>query len=1040
MSDIDKKTIKQQEELFESLDELCDSNKSRIIEWLGDISSEYNGVHSNKISNLLTKSKIPINTKNEYDVYNSILQWFLNNKEQFTDSDDLDLFDNIPSTTFTKISKAIMMQKIDILEAIKKWKSNPNINPYNGSIVKTSIVSKSKYAKLYQTFITHLSKDSSFEKIRKQLPTNHIYVLEDIDYLEKLKQQNTDEQDDKWIDFLIKNKNIIYTKEQILDKKGYTVYDHLFMHFCLKKSDSSQNIDKQFFLYQTIENQIKLVKAVDMDCYEVIDSMLSFKSEQNKGINFKIKRISGADAGVWSYYVPPLLKLFIDYIYEIAYYIMPIQRLNLSIFHEYFLYGKEEKTLLRNKYIDESINFNKHRLKTILNIILGSINSSERRERWEEEREWLGARNKTFLKILWKQIKYVIFEEQTFIYHKKNLRSIEASSSRKLIYNINKKINDAEMSNFKMFFVSSLFDIETVHKESLENKNVSYEPVIDLYNNLPEPPKMPRAPIISQDLQRYKMTSHIKGKNSEKEQELKEYLEKEKQFKKELKSYDKKLKEYNDKYLDKKLSPYFSVKLSRAKSVINDKDSLRLSYTPVKVSPKSLTKFKSSKNKALLSKFEKEPYSRIYKKKKEDDEEQRIKRFREAKRQRELERKKIEEERQQIEAERERLLEQGRTQLERERRERERWEEIERRERWEEEREWLGARSDSISRGYSYSSGGGSKTKLSKSDLKLKLALEADKFKKYAKSSSPSGKSPRQKYIGCDLNDSDPITLEILGDLHFKKIKYLSKIKTTLPDGKIITHCYDTIPFYNYILSCYNKNEEPKNLAIGREPLTTEQRNEVFKKIKYFTKQPTLRSNININRKYFLKAKYSTIFKNYKLEALINIGSIDFDVINYNKIDKPPPPLRRRYPSGMDPAEYLRYDNYVAERRERRERGFFNVTSSTSNSNSSSSSANSYDLYEVEPTYLHTGPILSRDDMLFEDTSDATVLLIQQGMANGSLLKLTTYPYWIPDINTNRPTDYKFLLLPPDNFRTNDEIEEIKEKTKVFNNRLTRLV
>ena len=182
----------------------------------------------------------------------------------------------------------------------------------------------------------------------------------------------------------------------------------------------------------------------------------------------------------------------------------------------------------------------------------------------------------------------------------------------------------------------------------------------------------------------------------------------------------------------------------------------------------------------------------------------------------------------------------------------------------------------------------------------------------------------------------------------------------------------------------------------------------------------------------------------YELEALINIGTIDFDVINYNKIDRPPPPLRRRYPSGMDSDEYLRYDNYVAERRERRARGFFNVTSSTSNSNSnsnsSSSSANSYDLYEVEPTYLHTGPILSRDDMLFEDTSDATVLLIQQGMANGSLLKLTTYPYWIPDINTNRPTDYKFLLLPPDNFRTNDEIEEIKEKTKVFNNRLTRLV
>ena len=133
----------------------------------------------------------------------------------------------------------------------------------------------------------------------------------------------------------------------------------------------------------------------------------------------------------------------IDYIYEIAYYLIPIQRLNLSIFHEYFLYGKEENTLFKNKYIDESIQFNKHRLKTILNIIFGSINSS----------------NKTFLKILWKEIKYVMSEEQTFIYNKNKLYTIKSSSSQNIIHNINKKITDAEMSNFKMFFVSSLFDI-----------------------------------------------------------------------------------------------------------------------------------------------------------------------------------------------------------------------------------------------------------------------------------------------------------------------------------------------------------------------------------------------------------------------------------------------------------------------------------------------------------------------------------------------------------------------------------------------------
>ena len=1017
MSDIDKKTIKQQQELFESLDELCDSNKSRIIEWLGDISSEYNGVHNNKISNLLTKSKIPINTKNEYDVYNSILQWFLNNKEQFTDSDDLDLFDNIPSTTFTTISKAIMMQKIDILEAIKKWKSNPNINPYNGSIVKTSIVSKSKYAKLYQTFITHLSKDSSFEKIRKQLPTNHIYVLEDIDYLEKLKQQNTDEQDDKWIDFLIKNKNIIYTKEQILDKKGYTVYDHLFMHFCFKKSDSRQNIDKQFFLYQTIENQIKLVKAVDMNCYEVIDSMLKFTSEEDKGINFQVKRMTLVQ-DEWSYYVPPLLNLFIQYVYEIINYLIPIQGLNTIIFDNYFLYGNKIPRLkLDNEkkieVIDYSIKYNKYRLKTILNLILGSMYNSDNSEKIDI---------KTFLKILWEQVKDVLFEKQKFY---TNRRFLYPESPERVLYlDITKTIGEAEIKNIKSFFVSSIFDIETLHKESQEHNNVLYEPVIDPYNNLPEPPKMPRRPVISQYLQRYKMTSHIKGKNSEKEKELKEYLEKEKQFKKELKSYDKKLKEYNDKHLGKKLSPYFSVKLSRAKSVINDKNSLRLSYSSLKVSAKSLTKFKSSKNKELLSKFEKEPYSRTYKKKKEDENvlwkekeyRQRAKesetdiifyRERERKERERWERNVITLQERERERERERQAWEAVIAPERER-ERVSWEQnvrmlqegereteragetnanseptnntnSQRQTERERRRERARERMEAIYRGQTIA-GGGSKEPLSKSDLKLKLALEAHKFKEFAKSLSPSGKSPRQKYIGCDLNDNDPITQETLKDLHFKKIKYLSKIKTTLSDGKIVTHCYDTIPLYNYILDCNNKGDIPLNLAIGKVPLTQQQKKEVFKKIKFFTKQPTLEININTTKKYFLKANYKPSehsedhYTTYDLYAQINIGSIDFNLSGNMAF------------------------------------------------------------------IIHKAPIISRDDMLFEDTSDETVLLIQKGMENGSLLRVNSYPYWKSDIFTIRIRNDKILLLPPFTFSTRDSIQELEERTKVFNNRLRILI
>jgi len=881
-------------------------------------------------------------------------------------------------------------------EEIKKWKKNPTINPYDDSKIKTSIVLNSKYAQLYEKFINELTSGltptdiinpKNIENIRKQLPTDHIYVLNDIDYIENLKQKYNDTEEDKWIDFLVKQKKLLYGKEQILDKKGYTVYDHLFMHFYFIKNKKHFNeiekyIHNQEFLYETINNQIKLVKAVDMNCYEVIDSMLKFTSEQNKGINFEVKITTVSQDKwpyeVWPYEVPPLLKLFTEYIYEIIYYLIPIQALNKIIFDNYFLYGNKIPKLNNEKkieVIDNSIKYNKYRLKTILSLILGSMYNSDNSEKIDI---------KTFLKILWTEVKDVIFDEQVY-YNRRNFK-YPVSAERVLYLGITKTISEAEIKNIKSFFVSSIFDIETAHKESQENNNILYEPVIDPYNNLPEPPKMPRAPIISQDLQRYKMTSHIKGKNSEKEKELKEYLKKEKQFKKELKSYDKKLKEYNDKYLDKKLSPYFSVKLSRARSVINNKNSLRLSYSPLKVSAKSLTKFKSQKNKELLQKFEKEPYSRTYKQQEKERERSResgltldeihnretltevLDRRREEARERERVRweqnvrmLQEREENREVIANSEPITNiNNARQAERERR----------RERERQRMEEIFARQTRLQ--------GGSNRKLSKSDLKLKLALEADKFKEFAKPLSPSGKSPRQKYIGCDLNDNDPITQETLKDLHFKKIKYLSKIKTTLPDGKIVTHCYDTIPLYNYILDCNNKGDTPLNLKIGKIPLTQQQKKEVFKKIKFFTKQPTLEININTTKKYFLKVNYKPSqedhYNTYDLYAQINIGSIDFNLFGN--------------------MEFI----------------------------------------------IHKAPIISRDDMLFEDTSDETVLLIQKGMENGSLLRVNSYPYWKSDIFTTGIRNDKILLLPPFTFSSRDSMQELEERTKVFNNRLRILI
>ena len=73
---------------------------------------------------------------------------------------------------------------------------------------------------------------------------------------------------------------------------------------------------------------------------------------------------------------------------------------------------------------------------------------------------------KTFLKILWTMIKDTITEEQKYIkdriYH--DFRTIETESILK--NKIDSLIGVEEIKNIKMFFVSSIFDIETVHKES----------------------------------------------------------------------------------------------------------------------------------------------------------------------------------------------------------------------------------------------------------------------------------------------------------------------------------------------------------------------------------------------------------------------------------------------------------------------------------------------------------------------------------------------------------------------------------------------
>ena len=238
-----KTDIKKEKDLFKDLNKLYEKDKPFIINWLIEITIESS--HSNKIVGLLNNSKIQINTTSEYGVYNMILKWFLNNKDKFKGNEHL--FEDIPSTTFIKISSKIMSNTfspnteiitLDMDDALKKWKEDPTIDPFTNKKIKISIVPTSKYGELYETFCNHLSYNQEipilpivFEKeIRNKLPNNHIYVFKDIDYIDNIKFLYPDEE---WINFLYANKKIFYKKEQVNDLIGSTVYDFLFMHFFL---------------------------------------------------------------------------------------------------------------------------------------------------------------------------------------------------------------------------------------------------------------------------------------------------------------------------------------------------------------------------------------------------------------------------------------------------------------------------------------------------------------------------------------------------------------------------------------------------------------------------------------------------------------------------------------------------------------------------------------------------------------------------------------------------------------------------------------
>jgi hypothetical protein len=165
------------------------------------------------------------------------------------------------------------------------------------------------------------------------------------------------------------------------------------------------------------------------------------------------------------------------------------------------------------------------------------------------------------------------------------------------------------------------------------------------------------------------------------------------------------------------------------------------------------------------------------------------------------------------------------------------------------------------------------------------------------------------------VNDTDPNTQEDFEDMHPNKQKYTCDIVHYDANNREFHFRFDTVNLYNYILKCIEYCEKPKN-PITKAELTNENLNEICNKIKYFTKQPTYNTSLDIkavidNCKYdnllafdytinYLAQRTSNpIIGHLIIHLNISLGKILFRVINSNKLPHDVTP--DNYPNQTNP-------------------------------------------------------------------------------------------------------------------------------------------
>jgi hypothetical protein len=139
-------------------------------------------------------------------------------------------------------------------------------------------------------------------------------------------------------------------------------------------------------------------------------------------------------------------------------------------------------------------------------------------------------------------------------------------------------------------------------------------------------------------------------------------------------------------------------------------------------------------------------------------------------------------------------------------------------------------------------------------------------------------------------NDKDPYTQEDFKEMLPYKRKHTSDIVHRDDNGKAFHSRYDTVSLYNTIIDSIRDCTRPVNIALGRDALlTNENLDEVCRKIKKFTKEPTYASSNEINA-ILNNCKYDNCLEltfahniNNGIIADIDDGKSDYKIVgNYH--------------------------------------------------------------------------------------------------------------------------------------------------------------